>query len=177
MTWEAFHSRGDVLRRVLDEVARRRDGQLPMALSGVRETFRDELDLLGALQLRWHTRLQGKIEHELAEQPLDLETAAISAWRAAADEIPGVREVLDHYAAHPVDDEMAHAMRTAVAKQRQTLAVVAGRVSSMDADEHGARIGAEIEAAARAGHVLPEPPASRDNVRLLDRLRAAMAAA
>src|SRR3546814_9390867 len=76
-----------------------------MALSGVRETFRDELDLLGALQLRWHTRLQGKIEHELAEQPLDLETAAISAWRAAADEIPGVREVLDHYAAHPRSDE------------------------------------------------------------------------
>src|SRR3546814_9974541 len=104
-------------------------------------------------------------------------TAAISAWRAAADEIPGVREVLDHYAAHPVDDEMAHAMRTAVAKQRQTLAVVAGRVSSMDADEHGARIGAEIEAVARAGHVLPEPPASRDNVRPLDRPRAAMAAA
>src|SRR3546814_19416276 len=70
-----------------------------------------------------------------AEQPLDLGTAAISAWRAAADEIPGVREVLDHYAAHPVDDEMAHAMRTAVAKQRQTLAVVAGRVSSMDAED------------------------------------------
>src|SRR3546814_18930851 len=89
MTWEAFHSRGDVLRRVLDEVARRRDGQLPMALSGVRETFRDELDLLGALQLRWHTRLQGKIEHELAAQPPDLETAALSAWRAAADQIPG----------------------------------------------------------------------------------------
>ena len=33
-----------------------------MDVEGVGEAFADELDLLGALQLRWHTRLAGHIE-------------------------------------------------------------------------------------------------------------------
>src|SRR3954452_4594531 len=99
MTWEAFHHRGDVLRRVFDEVRTRRDGRLPMDVPGVAETFHDELDLLGALQLRWSSRLSGKIERDLSNQPMDLESAVIAAWRATADELPGIREIQDHYRA------------------------------------------------------------------------------
>ena len=66
MTWDAFHRRGDVLRAVVAEANRRRDGVLPMDLPGVAETFGDELDLVAALQLRWHTRLAGRIERALA---------------------------------------------------------------------------------------------------------------
>jgi hypothetical protein len=176
MTWEAFHSRGDVLRRVFDEVALRRDGQLPMDLPGVRETFRDELDLLGALHLRWHTRLHGLIERQLNEQPMDLESAVIAAWRRTADEIPGIREIQDNYLAHPIDDEMARATQRAAAKERQLLALVSGRVSTLQVEAHGSRIGAAIESAAREGYVLPDPKRPAGSVRFLDRLRAAMAA-
>ena len=35
-----------------------------MDVPGVAERFRDELDLLGALHLKWHTRLAGHIESE-----------------------------------------------------------------------------------------------------------------
>ena len=45
-----------------DAADARRDGLLPMDVTGVRETFGDELTLLGALQLRWHTRLSGHLE-------------------------------------------------------------------------------------------------------------------
>ncbi|KQY63532.1 MULTISPECIES: hypothetical protein [unclassified Nocardioides] len=176
MTWEAFHHRGDVLHRVFDEVRVRRDGVLPMDLPGVAETFRDELDLLGALQLRWSSRLSGKIERELSNQPMDLEAAVIAAWRATADELPGIREIQDHYRSEPVDTAMSQAMAKAAAKERQLLAVMAGRVSALEVDEHGARVGAAIEAAARDGYQLPEPDPTPGNVRFLDRIRAALAA-
>ncbi|HET8982469.1 MAG TPA: hypothetical protein VFN47_07265, partial [Pedococcus sp.] len=84
MTWDAFHRRGEVLRNVLDHAETHRDGALPMELPGVAETFGDETTLLGALQLRWHTRLAGTIERELMGQPMDLESAVMTAWRKTA---------------------------------------------------------------------------------------------
>lgn len=62
MTWNAYHRRGDVLRTVIAEANTRRDGILPLHLPGVTEAFGDELNLVAALQLRWHTRLAGTIE-------------------------------------------------------------------------------------------------------------------
>ena len=67
MTWDAFHHRGDVLRSVVEEANARRDGVLPMDLPGVAETFGDETALVAALQLRWHTRLAGRIERSLMD--------------------------------------------------------------------------------------------------------------
>jgi hypothetical protein len=61
MTWKSFHHRGVVLRAVIAEADARRDGYLPMQVEGVSETFGDELTLLGALTLRWHTRLAGRM--------------------------------------------------------------------------------------------------------------------
>jgi hypothetical protein len=181
MTWEAFHHRGDVLRAVIAEAGNRRDGTLPMDLPGVRETFRDELDLLASLQLRWHTRLAGRIERELAAQPMDLEQAVITAWRATARELVGVREIIDHHREHPTDDEMVRVMTVSAAKERQMLALMAGLVSTMALDEHGARLGARVEEAARAGLVAPPRDTSSTdttvgNASFLDRLRAALAA-
>ncbi|MGA8245612.1 MAG: hypothetical protein WB797_01790, partial [Nocardioides sp.] len=97
MTWTTFHHRGEVLRTVTLTADERRDGILPMDVDGVRETFGDELTLLGALQLRWHTRLSGHIERALIERPSDLEQAVVDAWHATADELPGTRLVLDHH--------------------------------------------------------------------------------
>lgn len=181
MTWKAYHSRGETLRNVIATSAVRRDGLLPTDVEGVSDTFRDDLDLLGALTLKWHTRLSGQIEAMLAHQPMDLEEAVAIAWSNAAHELAGVRMIIDHYTANPTDEAMATAMAAATFKEQQLLAVNAGRTSI--ADETARRIGAEIEERARLLHRgipmltaddLYEAPEERAT--LLERLRAVVAA-
>ena len=152
MTWDAFHHRGDVLRQVVDEANARRDGTLPMELPGVTETFGDEFHLVAALQLRWHTRLAGRIERALMEQPTDLESAVLSAWRGTASELAGVRQILDAYTAHPTSQEMAEALRTSHRKDWTLLAAMAGRASIND--QRAERVGRQLEEQARAAYNL-----------------------
>ena len=161
MTWKSFHHRAEVLRDVIAAADARRDGLVPMDVPGVAETFGDELTLIGALQLRWHTRLAGRIERELMEQPADMEAqdaAVIAAWQATAEELPGIRAIVDHYRAEPLDAAMAQAQTLAAAKERMLLAVMAGRVSTNvnGPDAVAARVGEEIEARARASYRRPE---------------------
>jgi hypothetical protein len=127
MTWTTFHRRGEVLRAVTATADMRRDGLLPMDVAGVAETFGDDLALLAALQLRWHTRLTAHLEHAVMLQPTDTDEAVVDAWRATAEELPGTRLVLDHYRSDPLDDAMAIALRTSAAKERALLAATAGR--------------------------------------------------
>jgi hypothetical protein len=175
MTWNSFHRRGEILRTVIATADARRDGLLPMDVDGVAETFGDELTLLGALQLRWHTRLAGRIERELMSQPMDLERAVVTAWQRTAAELPGVRAVVDHYRDHPVDHAMASAMATAAAKERTLLAVMAGRASAQD--RASVEVGERIENAARTGlRPAPSPEDDARNQGLLDKLKAVLAA-
>lgn len=180
MTWKSFHRRGEVLRSVMAAADARRDGFLPLDVDGVAETFGDALTLLGALQLRWHTRLAGRIERELMSQPMDLEGAVVAAWVATADEMPGVRAVLDQHRATPLTGAMAEAMTKATAKERTLLAVMAGQAGSND-PAGAARVGAGIEERAReswrpvrAGVHGGSHRAGNDS--FLERLKAALAA-
>jgi len=170
MNWEAFHRRGDVLQAVIKEADTRRDGELPMYVAGVEQVFSDELDLLGTLSLKWHTRLSGHIETAAKDQPLDLEQATIQAWRAAADETPGVRLVLDKALAEG-DDEVVALLARSQEKERELLALNSGKISTYQLAEHGARVGAGVEEKAREGFEIganwtPEPVPT-----LLERLR------
>ncbi|MFB9313389.1 hypothetical protein [Nocardioides plantarum] len=183
MTWTTFHSRGEILRRVIATADARRDGVLPTDVDGVAETFADDLELLGVLQLKWHTRLAGHIERRLVEQPLDLPLAVATAWGSACDELPGVRLVLDHYRAEPVDDAMAHAMAKATRKEHALLAVMAGQgsIGGVEAEAASAPLGAAIEERARALHhgvptLLDDTITRADRPSLLDRLRSVLAA-
>jgi hypothetical protein len=154
MTWTTFHRRGSVLSAVIDAVDARRDGLLPMHLPGVRETFGDELALLGALQLRWHTRLSGHLERAFMRQPADAEEAVVEAWRGAAEELPGIRQVLDRHYAEPLDEQMAASLETATRKERALLAAMAGRAAGDPETAYAA--GHELERRARAGrHAVP----------------------
>ena len=134
MTWTSFHYRADVLRDVIAAADARRDGLLPMDVPGLADrvayAFGDELGLLGALQLRWHTRLAGRIEHELMRLPSDPATAVAVAWRDTARDLPGVRAVIEHYRDHPTDDRMARATAAAAAKERALLTVLGGAPTS-----------------------------------------------
>jgi hypothetical protein len=171
--WTAFHHRGEVLRAVIDEADLRRDGILPTHLSGVTEAFHDEVDLVGVLQLRWHTRLAGRIEHHLAHQPEDLEAAVRGAWAATAEELPGIRAILDRHTESPSTPEMERALTRAVAKERVFLATMAGRASQ--ADERAEAVGREIEQAARASYQ-PAEPMPAGSAAFVARLKAALAA-
>ncbi|UUZ60115.1 hypothetical protein [Nocardioides sp. B-3] len=159
---------------MITEADARRDGDLPMYVEGVSETFRDELTLLGALTLRWHTRPAGRIERELMTQPMDLEAAVIDARQATADELPGVLAILDRHRAEPLDDEMAAAMTTSAAKEHVMLAVMAGRSSGRDA--LAAHAGELIAERARASRVVA-PLATPAQTSPVDRLRAVLHAA
>ncbi len=177
MTWKAFHNRGETLRSVIATAAERRDGILPMDLAGVAETFTDELDLLAALQLKWHTRLAGHVERALMTQPMDLEQRVALAWKTTADELPGVRMILDRYRAEPLDAAMANAMATATHKEHCFLAVMAGR--SGLGDDVAADIGARIEEHGRNlqhGIVTIAPAEEEPRPSLIERLRAVMVA-
>jgi hypothetical protein len=173
MTWTSFHRRGEILRDVVATADRRRDGRLPMDVPGVAETFGDELALLGALQLRWHTRLAGRIERELMAEPMELEDSVVAAWHATADELAGVRAILDRERTVPSTDAVSDALAKAGVKEHVLLAMTAGRVSTPDAA--AARVGAEIEGRARATYrpaaVGGDPPSG-----LLGRLKAVVAA-
>jgi hypothetical protein len=150
MTWDAYHRRAHLLREVIDEAGRRDDGALPMDLPGVRGTFGDELALVGALQLRWHTRLAGRIEHALMDRPADPEAAVVRGWRAAADDLPAVRRILDAHADRPRSAEMGDALTRARAKDRALMAAMAGRASLHD--ERAPEVGASLEQRARSAH-------------------------
>jgi hypothetical protein len=183
MTWDAFHRRGEVLRNVLQHAETHRDGTLPMRLPGVAETFGDEVTLLGALQLRWHTRLAGAIERELMGQPMDLEAAVLTAWRKTASDLSGVRAILDAYTEAPTSDEMAQMLDTAHRKDWTLMAAMAGKASP--SDQGAARVGHALERRAREAYS-PVPPRSTEVGRrraepsarqsILDRVRAHLVA-
>ncbi len=180
MTWNAFHTRGEILRTVTAAADARLDGRLPLDVDGVREVFVDELDLLGALQLKWHTRLAGRIERALMSQPLDLDAAVIGAWRDTAEELPGLRLVLDHQREQPLDERTARALDTATAKEQTMLAVMAGLAGT--GSTNAAPVGAVLESRARAGRrparrTLQAPQAPEHRAPgLIGRLKSALAA-
>jgi len=147
MGWTGHHRRGDVLRAVSAAADLRGDGVLPMDVAGVRATFGDERTLLAALQLVWHARLAARVEQAVGTRPLDRESATVRAWCAAADDLPGLRRVLDRSVLQP--DERA------AARDHLLLASAVGRGSGADAGESGERdpgavdVGARLEALAR----------------------------
>ena len=161
MSWTAFHSRGETLHAVVDAANTQRDGILPMQVPGVTENFTDELDLVGALLLKWHARLSGNIERALMREPMDLESAVASAWRTTAEQLPGVRLIVDRCTLWPETPEMAAAMQRAQEREWIRLATAAGLAN--DRGPAAIEAGRRVEDLAREGlapelvPVVPEP--------------------
>ncbi len=179
MTWNAFHHRGEILRAVVAAADARRDGVLPMDVPGVAENFDGELDLLSALMLKWHARLSASIERELMREPMDLELAVARAWRRTADELPGVRLLIDRCSDHPDDAEMATAVSRAQEREWIRLAAAAGLAN--DESAAAARAGRRVEQEARAldAALAGQDTGSEDSAATLsfvERIRAVLAA-
>jgi hypothetical protein len=188
MAWNAFHRRGEVLRAVSAAADQRLDGVLPLDVPGARESFADELDLVGALSLKWHARLSGNIERHLAGEPMSLESAVVAAWRTTAEQLPGVRLVIDRATELPATPELGAAMDRARRAERARLAQAAGLAN--DASARAVEVGARIEEQARAGlpraatpaPAQPEAPAeapadtSAERASFVRRIKAVLAA-
>jgi hypothetical protein len=175
MTWNAFHHRGEILQAVIDTADARLDGALPTDVTGVSETFHDELDLIAALSLKWHARLSGNIERELMAQPMDLEAAITSAWRRTSLEAPGIRMIIDRYTESPSDPEMAAALKRAQEKEWLKLAAAAGLAN--DESRSAARAGQRVTEQARTVPVAaPTNVDAAGSPSLVDRIRAVLAA-
>jgi hypothetical protein len=171
MTWYAHQragrARSSVLQDVLAFAETRQDGHLPWSeVAGTQDAFGTPADLLGALQMRWHTRLSGAIERELTEQPWDLPQAVVHAWRTLRAEMPGARAILD---AHADEEPMQRARR----KEWVLLATASG-LAAMD-DASALRIGRQVEERARAITVVASDPAPRGSG-WFSRIRHALAA-
>ena len=189
MSWNDFHHREEILRVVVDTADENRDGVLPMHVAGVTENFTDELDLVGALLLKWNARLMGNIERALMREPMDLERAVAEAWRTTAEQLPGVRMIIDRCTDAPAGPEMERAMNRAHDREMAYLATVAGLSSVRAAGSIEA--GRRVEQLARTGLAVPQaqepesaPEAEADSEprrdapteSLADRIRAILAA-
>ncbi len=158
MSWTAFHSRGETLRAVVDAANAAQDGVLPTQVPGVAENFTDAVDLVGALLLKWHARLSGNIERALMREPMDLESAVATAWRTTAEQLPGVRLVVDRCVLLPGTAEMETAMERAREREWARLAAAAGLAN--DQGPRAVEAGRRVEERAREGLALqavPEP--------------------
>lgn len=173
MTWTPPR-RNEVLEQVLEAADARLDGQLPLDVPGVEETFRDATTLLRVLHVRWRARLATEVERALEERPDDRPEAVVRAWRRTTRALPGVRLVLDRAVAE-ADEHSRVKWERRVARQRQWLAVRAGLAASTPAlDTDAVAVGSELEA---EGRRYVEPSRRRGRTpSLLERLKAALAA-
>lgn len=147
MTWDAQHRREDALKAVTAWADTRRDGILPTHLPEVTAAFTDETELVSALVMRWHTRLNGRIERELMDQGTDPEDAVVMAWRKTATDLPGIRAILDRAGVAPPSEGVREVVARAERKDRVMLAAMASRAGVVDPD--AVEAGHEIEARAR----------------------------
>jgi hypothetical protein len=169
------HRRAEVLGAVIRAANLRQDGALPLDVPGVEATFEDVDDLVGALLLRWHTRLAAELERAMFSEPLDLEAAVVHGWCAARDALPGVRRILDELTEQRISPQLSGKLRVTAHKDWAMMAIMAGLVSYQD--ETAVPLGRRIEARARHASV-PETPPEQAPPRpsLLARIRATFAA-
>ena len=117
MTWKTFHSRGEILRdgdrhrehppRRPPAHRRRRRRPRPSPT-----TWSCSGPCSSSGTPAWPATSSASSSSSRSTSPL----AVATAWGSACDELPGVRLVLDHYRAEPIDEAMARAMAKATAQ-------------------------------------------------------------
>jgi hypothetical protein len=136
-SWERVHARTASLREVITTLDA--GGPLPDVVAGA---FTDRDELLLALQGVWSRRLNGRIDLALETDDHDLAESVARAWNQTADDLPGVRRVLDEHADRPA---LRHVMR----HEQRAVAVAAGLATFDDRLTTSSAAGAHFIAALR----------------------------
>ena len=101
MSWARTHRRNAVVKAVLADVGRRGPGVVQAWLPRLEAEFDDFGQFLQHVQRRWNAHWSARMDL-LIERGRAQDTKAVQAqWRRLARAIPGTRELLDAYAAHP----------------------------------------------------------------------------
>src|SRR5687767_11371083 len=95
-SWDRMHARTASLREVVADLDAGRP--LPAVVAG----FADRGELLQELHAIWSRRLSGRLDLALETDDHDLAESIARAWLDTAEDLPGVRRVLDEQAGHPV---------------------------------------------------------------------------
>lgn len=161
--------RGAALRAVVEVLDRRLDGVLPADVPGVSECFEDDADLVAALALRWHAalsaRLDQAVEDSLRSGAGDRSEAVTRAWATTAEQLRGVRRLLDRLDRQPTSPGVADLVARSTRSEHALLARAAGTPAAVPAgtDERGQAVGRRLLARART----QVRPALADRIRAL----------
>lgn len=118
--------RSAVLRSVVEVLDRRLDGTVPRDVPGLDRAFADDLDLLGTLTLRWHARLGAQLDRALDAPAEQRQRAVAQAWATTAEQLRGVRRLLDRQAADPASPEVRRLLVRSTEAEHALLARAAG---------------------------------------------------
>jgi hypothetical protein len=118
IAWDTYHRRATALRGVVADLDRSGSSTLPWN-DELAAVFEDPDDLLLASHDVWTRRLAGRVDLALEIDDHDSGESVALAWLEVADELSGVRRVLDRQADNPV---LRHSWR----QEHRLLAVAAG---------------------------------------------------
>jgi hypothetical protein len=141
IAWDNYRRRATALRRVIADLDRSGSSTLPWG-DELAAVFDDRDDLLVALHDAWTRRLTGRVDLalEIDEHPPGASVAL--AWHEVADELAGVRRVLDRQADNPV-------LRSSERQEHRLLAVAAGVATINDPLPRSAAAGVRLVARIR----------------------------
>ena len=142
IAWDTYRSRATALRRAIADLDRSGSPTLPWN-DELAAAFDDPDDLLVALHDVWTRRLEGRVDLALEIDEHESWQSVALAWREVADELSGVRRVLDGQADNPV---VRHSRR----QEHRLLAVAAGIATISDPLSHSAAAGERLVARIRA---------------------------
>ena len=101
MSWASTHRRNAVVKAVLADVGRRGPGAVEAWLPRLEAEFDDFGQFLQHAQRRWNTHWAARMDLLIERGQAQDAKAVQGQWRRLARALPGTRELLDAYAAHP----------------------------------------------------------------------------
>ena len=141
IAWDTYHRRATALRRVITDLDRSGSSTLPWN-DELADVFDDPDDLLVALHDVWTRRLAARVDLALEIDEHEAGESVALAWREVADELSGVRRVLDRQQDNPV---LGHSGR----QEHRLLAVAAGHATISDPLSRSAAAGERLVARIR----------------------------
>lgn len=126
--WRRVHDRYQLAARVLAEVRRSRQSEIPTRWADDIEAVFGGVDgLLQHVQRRWYTALAARVDALLEEGAMDRQAAVRAAWSELARVDPASRLLLDAYAGHAA---LSHGER------RHSTLLAAALAPTADPDDH-----------------------------------------
>ncbi|HEX5861286.1 MAG TPA: hypothetical protein VFY58_05560 [Nocardioides sp.] len=139
--WQTYHRRAGALRQVIADLDRSGSSTPPWD-DELAALFDGPDDLLVALHDLWSRRLAARVDLALEIDEHGPEESVALAWREVADELSGVRRVLDQHGDNP-------ALQRSGRQEHRMLAVSAGLATIGDPASRSAAVGARLVARIR----------------------------